>query len=179
MGERDDAVAVVYEAAVARAASFNDREIRQDAQDIAQMVVVRFLEVTDSATIQNSAGWANRVAGNIALNRIRARRHDAGPIDTDETTQTVEMFVAQGLMTSYQATLREQASRLISEMSDREAEIVARTVAGESQEEIAVAMGYAGPDSVKKTLSRLRARMKTRADETGLAQDWGDHPRAY
>ncbi len=192
MGETDDdreaLFQAVYDAAHFRALHSPYPFNQQHAEDIAQEVVAQFA-AADQAAIENPAAWANRVAAHVAARMWDRQRLDdpqaaeAEPESAAEVRKqgrrALQLFLQDGQPSSREGLLRQQADLLVAQLSERELELVRAVAESLSHAEIAERMGYAGADSVKTTLARIRRKITAAAESAGIDVEWGDHPRPY
>lgn len=152
-----------------------------DREDLAQDTVLAVNRaVIRGEPIRNPAAWASTVAHRKAQD-LTDRHARMLPEEDDELSPSaaVERFVAGNSATSYQAMLREQASRLLAGLDEDDLQLLWLLESqGMSHAEAAEVLGVR-PDSVKKRIQRLRARVRGDADGLGLDDDPGDHPRVY
>lgn len=176
---RTDEALVVREAALQRALGHPSRPSREEAEDIAQETVLRY-GLQEPGSIVNPAAWANTVAGNLCVTSVkRGRRHTPLPDDEVEPGRALTEFLTHGKPTSYAGLIAHQSQAILAQLSPRERELIQLTVEGTPQQEIAEIMGYAGADSVKATLNRLRRKVLDAMDPSDAPDDWQDHPRPY
>ena len=178
MGESTDVAVAVHHAAYERVRRCPYPEVRPDADDIAQEVVAAYLEAVQRGPIENPEGWANRVAGRRIADRKREGWTFELPTE-DDSQRSLMSFLADGVMTSNQAILRETAARLLPLLDEREKELVTLVMLGYTNQEIADLMGYANADTAKATLSRKRRELRRVAEDEGIDTNVGDHPRSY
>jgi DNA-directed RNA polymerase specialized sigma24 family protein len=176
--------AVVHDAALQRASRSRHEFSREHAADIAQEVVAEFASA-DYALIEDPAAWANRVAGNVGARMWRKQMLDAPEVVEEEPKSRAEAqraivaFLVDGRPTSQAGLMHQQADLLIGQLSERELELVLGVADGMSHADIAARMGYAGADSVKTTLARIRRKILAAAESAGIDVEWADHPRPY
>jgi len=149
----------------------------EESDDAAQDTVLALQRELEKGTvIDDPEAWAARVAGRRAIDRKRkARLTDPGSVDMSDT---IGRFLESGVPTSLQAIQRQQASRFVEVLSERELELAQLTAEGFKQAEIAEALGI-GEEAVRKGLQRMRKRLRERADELGVDVEVLDHPRVY
>jgi DNA-directed RNA polymerase specialized sigma24 family protein len=183
----------VHDSALKRVRRNYNPVVWQNAEDIAQEVVLKYAEAARSQVIENPAAWANVAAWRLAVNLVRDREREQelfreeDPDESDDGERHQEdakemafvEFIAHGQATSNIAILRQQADILMSQLDDRETEFVLLVASGYGQAEIAEILGYANADVVKATLNRKRNQLRAIADQAGLDVDWQDHPRVY
>lgn len=174
-----DEALIVHDAALRRARGYSADLSEQDAEDIAQEVVIRFSR-QEPGTIANPAAWANTAAGNLCSTLVkRIARGAPLPVDDDAPAVALEEFVTRGQPTSYGAIIRQQADAVLALLNDRERELIQLVAEGTPQAEIAEIMGYRNAESVKTTLNRLRRKVLDAAERGGMSADWQQHPRPY
>ena len=178
MGEFTDVAVEVYRVALERVRRCPYPDVRPEAEDIAQEVVAAYLEALQRGPIDNPEGWANHVAGKRIIDRKRVDWAVELPTE-DDSQRSLMSFLAEGLMTSDQAILRETAARFLPLLNEREKELFTLVALGDSSQEIADLMGYANADTVKSTVSRRRRELLRLAEERGIDTNVDDHPRIY
>ena len=129
MGESTDVAVAVHHAAYERVRRCPYPEVRPHADDIAQEVVVSYLEAVQRGPIDNPEGWANRVAGRRIADRKREDWTFELPTE-DDSQRSLVAFLVGGVMTSDQAILRETAGRLLPLLDAREKELVTLVMMG-------------------------------------------------
>ena len=172
----DEAKALdVYKAAFVRARSHSARLSKEEAEDVAQEVVARYVERVKF--VLDAPAWANQVAGNLCIDRIRERIRlvDGEAVEVE----TVERFITEGRRTSQDAGLAIQAYWAVAQMTPRERRLIDLVANDVSQAEIATTLDYASADSVKTTLTRLRKRLREAARAQDHPTDWESFPRVY
>ena len=172
----DEAKALdVYKAAFVRARSHSARLSKEEAEDVAQEVVARYVERVKF--VLDAPAWANQVAGNLCIDRIRERIRlvDGEAVEVE----TVERFITEGRRTSQDAGLAIQAYWAVAQMTPRERRLIDLVANDVSQAEIATTLDYASADSVKTTLTRLRKRLREAARAQDQPTDWESFPRVY
>ena len=169
--------AIVREAALRELRAHNSPVVRGAAEDLAQEVVIEYADAAACQTIEHPRAWAKLVARRRAVDLLR-RTRSVGDVEDDEG-QALRFFLHQGIRTSREALLLEQVDQLLAALSDRERQLVRMVADGESQADIASALGYASAAVVRTTLHRLRRRIMEHADQLGIDQDWEDHPQPY
>lgn len=176
---QSDEARIVHDAALRRARGYSADLSEQDAEDIAQEVVIRFSR-QEPGVIENPAAWANTAAGHLCATLVkRIARGAPLPDHADSTAAALEEFVTRGQPTSYGAMVRQQADAVLALLNDRELELIQLVAEGTPQAEIAEVMGYRNADSVKTTLNRLRRKVLDAAEQGGMSADWQEHPRPY
>ena len=152
-----------------------------DREDLAQETVIAVNRaVAKGEPILNPAAWATTVAHRRAQDLVE-RQARVLPEEDDELSPSaaVARFVAGNSATSYQAMLREQATRLLAGLDEDDLQLLWLLEGqGMSHAEAAELLGLK-PDSVKKRIQRLRARVRGEADDLGLDDEPGEHPRVY
>jgi RNA polymerase sigma factor (sigma-70 family) len=172
----DEAKALdVYKAAFVRARSHSARLSKEEAEDVAQEVVARYVERVKF--VLDAPAWANQVAGNLCIDRIRERIRlvDGEAVEVE----TVERFITEGRRTSQDAGLAIQAYWAVAQMTPKERRLIDLVANDVSQAEIATTLDYASADSVKTTLTRLRKRLREAARAQDQPTDWESFPRVY
>ena len=172
----DEAKALdVYKAAFVRARSHSARLSKEEAEDVAQEVVARYVERVKF--VLDAPAWANQVAGNLCIDRIRERIRlvDGEAVEVE----TVERFITEGRRTSQDAGLAIQAYWAVAQMTSKERRLIDLVANDVSQAEIATTLDYASADSVKTTLTRLRKRLREAARAQEQPTDWESFPRVY
>ena len=176
----DEAKALdVYKAAFVRARSHSARLSKEEAEDVAQEVVARYVERVKF--VLDAPAWANQVAGNLCIDRIRERIRERIRLVDGEVVEveTVERFITEGRRTSQDAGLAIQAYWAVAQMTPRERRLIDLVANDVSQAEIATTLDYASADSVKTTLTRLRKRLREAARAQDQPTDWESFPRVY
>ena len=168
-------VLAVFEAAHQRARSHTARLSKEEAEDVAQEVVVRFAE--RAQFVHDPEAWANQVAGNLCIDRIRDRIRVVDGAELE--VETVDQFIRRGRFTSREAGVAVQAYWAVEQMTPKERRLIDLVANDVPQSEIAEILGYASADSVKVTLSRLRRRLLQAAQEQGQPTDWESWPKLY
>ena len=172
----DEAKALdVYKAAFVRARSHSARLSKEEAEDVAQEVVARYVERVKF--VLDAPAWANQVAGNLCIDRIRERIRlvDGEAVEVE----TVERVITEGRRTSQDAGLAIQAYWAVAQMTPKERRLIDLVANDVSQAEIATTLDYASADSVKTTLTRLRKRLREAARAQDQPTDWESFPRVY
>jgi RNA polymerase sigma factor (sigma-70 family) len=160
-----------------------------DADDVAQTALMKLM-VQDPVP-DNPDAWITRATQNAIVDFVRARDARPGLVtvadDVDDkprgkpkrVPEAVERFVREGRPVS-DAVDRDAIERiwrvLRDQLSDKELELLALTVDGVSQDEIAEQLGYKNANTVKSTLVRIRRKIEDELEQFRLEQG---HPRAY
>lgn len=160
-----------------------------DADDIAQTVAEKFFAARQKP--DNVAAWAQRVAMNAVTDVARRRKiandigvwvDREGPMDVGgaDTIAEVATFIRTQRAVSAQGMQRqagqEMEALLRSRLNEREMLLLTLIAEGQSQQQIADSLGYAGADTVKTTLKRIRTKLQ---DLAGPLGEFRAHPRVY
>jgi len=135
----------------------------QHAEDVVQETMLRAWRHADRLTPEHGSvhHWLSRVARNIALDRIRARRARPSEVEPDSVTETGCDDHADAVLTSV------MLNRALADLSPKQREAVEQVyLAGYTPTETAVRLGV--PLGTVKTrlhhgLRRLRVRLATEA----------------
>ena len=163
---------------IARART-GDAEI---AEDIAQEVMLRLYQHPERPL--NLEAWITRVVANRVndLWRAQGRRPRGLQYEDISPSEAVTAFLSVPFASpSYMGVLSQYIDQIWDELgqvlSERELDVMRLTVAGVPQADIAEALGFAGPASVKTTLSRIRRKVRELGDER--VAEWLTHRRPY
>lgn len=155
-----------------------------DAEDVAQQALIRLL--AQDPRPENPDAWITTTTQRLVLDLVRANRvralpgkvRDIGDVELGGR-EAVERFVADGVPASFPVDV-DAVDRIWRELADllspRELEVVALVAEGVPHEEIARQVGYKNADTVKTTLSRIRAKLRGRFQEF---IDEAGHPQPY
>ena len=152
------------------------------AEDIAQEVMLRLYQQPERPL--NLEAWVTRVVANRVndLWRAQGRRPRGLQYEDVSPREAVTMFLSVPFASpSYVGVLSQYIDQIWDELtqvlSGRELDVMRLTVAGVPQSDIAEALGFAGPASVKTTLSRIRRKVRELSDER--VAEWLTHRRPY
>lgn len=152
------------------------------AEDIAQEVMLQLYLQPERP--RNLEAWIARVVVNRVTDLWRAQGRRPRGVQYEEigAKDAVAMFLTVPFASpSYVGVLSQYIDQIWDELrlvlSDQELAVVRLTAAGVSQADIADELGYAGPASVKSTLSRIRRKVRELADER--VAEWLTHRRPY
>jgi RNA polymerase sigma factor (sigma-70 family) len=110
--------------------------------------------------------------------RDTSEGEDRGPRRSVAASDALSRFLVSGVPTSYAGVQREQLARLAEALDERQLQVAWLIVEGLSQAEIAEVVG-ASQAAIKRDMTRMRAKLRQRADELGIALKVLEHPRAY
>jgi RNA polymerase sigma factor (sigma-70 family) len=152
-----------------------------DREDIAQDTVLALNAAIDRGEpIRVAAAWARTVAHRKAQD-LRRGRERILPAHDDEVAPSValERFVRSNVAVSALAIQHDQVDRLLAALDDDDLQLLWLLEGqGMTHAEAGEVLGLK-PDSVKKRLQRLRNRVRGEADDLGLDDQPGAHPRMY
>lgn len=154
----------------------------EGAEDLAQDVMLKLWSMDGRP--ENTEAWITRAITNLAIDDWRAEKRKAEHVEHREIRdrEAVEHFLRmQGASASYAAmhslAVEQIWEELQNTLSERELRVLRLTASGHTNTEIAEELGYAGPDSVKVTVSRIRTKVRKLGDER-IAEILV-HPRPY
>ncbi len=152
------------------------------AEDIAQEVMLQlYLQPERPRSLE---AWITRVVVNRVTDLWRAQGRQPHGVQYEEigAKDAVAMFLSVPFASpSYVGVLGQYIDQIWDELrvvlSEQELALMRLTASGLSQAEIAEKLGYAGPASVKSTLSRIRRKVRKLGDER--VAEWLTHKRPY
>lgn len=136
-----------------------------EAEDVAQSVLLKLLQ-TDIDAIRDWRAWVNRVARNLAIDRLRRWRHISTGPEVDPSAPPRNLIAAGP---SARAMWPSIWLQLTKDLDDREREMLLASLDGASSADIARDFGYASANSAAVTLHRIRAKVRSSyADRQGV-----------
>ncbi len=152
------------------------------AEDIAQEVMLHLYMQPERP--RNLEAWITRVVVNRVTDlwRTQGRRPHRVQYEEISAKDAVAMFLSVHFASpSYVGVLSQYIDQIWDELrvvlSEQELALMRLTASGLSQAQIADELGYAGPASVKSTLSRIRRKVRKLGDER--VAEWLTHRRPY
>ncbi len=151
---------------VARRMLGSDARDGLDAEDVAQVVLLRFADI-DLATLGNWRAWITTITRNRALDLLRAERrhgHEALGDSRDPQDQRADAPLPRQLRQlgpSGEVMARMALRQSAAVLGPRERQVLMAHLHGWSNQEIAHRLGYASPGSVAVILTRARRRVRT------------------
>lgn len=127
-----------------------------EPEDVAQSVLLKLLTVPEGS-VRDWRAWVNRVARNLAIDRVRQWRptYRGREIDPSAPPRSLTEVGPSG-----RAMWPRVWAELTKELSEREREMLLASLDGASNEDIAADFGYAGAGSAAVTLHRIRVKLR-------------------
>jgi len=146
---------------------------QEDAEDVAQEVLVRLWQNRDSVSHDGTAAWVMRVARNLVIDVARRRRSRAAVMVDGPEVEMAASFVTAPERSDegvHRRDLREHLEAALDTLTEPYRSIVVmRDIQGLAYEEIALALELP-LGTVKAYLHRARQRLRSAVRET-----MGDH----